>query len=193
MKETVLISTIVIFIYIFLFSNHRSLVYIEAHTDGNKYLVNNDEKKYESAELLARIISNLYQIRDHLIQHKDENTEFKEYIELLESNFNKDRTSIYENSLSSQFTSYAVNKGEEIVFCLRSKKTNKLHKENLIMYVALHEMAHLACPEIGHGELFKKIFSFLTRTAMNLGLYYKEDYDSNPVEYCGMILSSSIV
>jgi hypothetical protein len=61
------------------------------------------------------------------------------------------------------------------------------------MYVALHEMAHIACPEVGHGELFKKIFKFLTLEAINIGIYNKDDYSASPVEYCGMILSSTIV
>ena len=61
------------------------------------------------------------------------------------------------------------------------------------MYVALHEMAHIACPEIGHGELFKKIFKFLTEIAIELKLYKLDDYENNPVEYCGMMLSSNIM
>ena len=61
------------------------------------------------------------------------------------------------------------------------------------MYVAIHEMAHIACPEIGHGSLFKKIFRFLCEEAINIGIYKKVDYSANPIEYCGMILSSSII
>ena len=54
-------------------------------------------------------------------------------------------------------------------------------------------MAHIACPEIGHGELFKNIFNFLTLRAIDIKLYVNDDYAKNPVEYCGMVLSSSIV
>ena len=61
------------------------------------------------------------------------------------------------------------------------------------MYVAIHEMSHIACPEIGHGNLFKKIFKKLVEEAIILGIYRKIDYSSQPAEYCGMILSSSIV
>ena len=43
------------------------------------------------------------------------------------------------------------------------------------------------------GELFKKIFNFLTLRAIDIGLYANDDYTKNPVEYCGMVLSSSIV
>ena len=117
----------------------------------------------------------------------------KEYIELLEENFNDQRTKIYENDPSSELTSYSVNKGEELAFCLKSKRTGELHEINLLLYVAIHEMAHMGCPEIGHGELFKKVFRFLTLEAIKLGVYTKDDYSANPVEYCGMILSSSIV
>ena len=62
-----------------------------------------------------------------------------------------------------------------------------------MMYVGIHEMAHIACPEIGHGDLFKKIFKKLTEEAIKIGIYKKIDYSSQPTEYCGMILSSSIV
>ena len=61
------------------------------------------------------------------------------------------------------------------------------------MYVAIHEMAHIACPEIGHGELFKKIFRKLAEEAINIGIYKKVNFSEVPTEYCGMILSSSII
>ena len=97
------------------------------------------------------------------------------------------------------FTSYHIN--SQILFIKNNNSKRKLLEskmgkdfvKNLLLYVAIHEMAHMGCPEIGHGELFKKVFKFLTLRAMEMGIYEKEDYNSNPVEYCGMILSSSIV
>src|SRR5438445_471854 len=86
------------------------------------------------------------------------NSLYNIYIEQL-----KERMSnviISESSENNGYTSYSINKGEQIVFCLRSKKDNNhLHDLNLLMYVALHEMAHVACPEIGHTDLFKEIFA----------------------------------
>jgi hypothetical protein len=61
------------------------------------------------------------------------------------------------------------------------------------MYVALHEISHVACPEVGHTELFKKIFHFITKIAINMGIYKKIDFAKNPVEYCGLTVSESIV
>lgn len=192
MKETILIAIIVVIIYLFLFHNKKNVVLIEGR-DKNKYLVYNDIKKNDSALLLSDVVNNMFKLKDHLYQNIDKYPEFKEYIKQLYKNLHKDRTLIYENDPSSKLTSFSVNKGEEIAFCLRSKKTDELHQLNLIMYVALHEMAHIACPEIGHGELFKKIFKFLTEIAIELKLYKLDNYEANPVEYCGMMLSSNIL
>jgi len=192
MKETILIAIIVVIIYLFLFHNKKNVVLIEGR-DKNKYLVYNDIKKNDSALLLSDVINNMFKLRDYLYQNINKYPEFDKYIKQLYKNLHKDRSLIYENDPSSKLTSFSVNKGEEIAFCLRSKESNELHQLNLIMYVALHEMAHIACPEIGHGALFKKIFKFLTEISIELGLYKLDNYESSPVEYCGMMLSSNIV
>jgi predicted metal-dependent hydrolase len=192
MKETILIAIIVVIIYLFLFHNKKNVVLIEGR-DKNKYLVYNDIKKNDSAILLSDVINNMFKLKDYLYENIDKYPDFDQYIKQLYKNLHKDRSLIYENDPHSKLTSFSVNKGEEIAFCLKSKKTSELHDLNLIMYVALHEMAHIACPEIGHGDLFKKIFKFLTETAIELKLYTLDDYESNPVEYCGMMLSSNII
>jgi predicted metal-dependent hydrolase len=193
MKESLIISIIVIFIYIFLFHNKKNVILVTGKDNFNKYLVYNDDKKKEAALLLENITDNMFKLSTYLYTNKDDFPEFDEYIKQLHRNLNKDRTLIYENDPNSKLTSFSVNKGEELAFCLKSKKTGKIHEYNLIMYVALHEMAHIACPEIGHGELFKKIFKFLTEQAIEIKIYNYDDYDAKPVEYCGMVLSSSIL
>ena len=192
MKETFIICMLVIFIYIFLTMNSNKFVLIEA-SNGQKVRVNDEIDQQGSANLLAEIIVRIYKLRNYLKNNKDKYPNQIDCIELLEKNLNENRTQIYENSTSSDYTSYSVNKGEEIVFCLRSKKTNKLHDINLMMYVAIHEMAHIGCFEIGHTKLFKEIFAFYLKIAIELDIYKYENYDENPVEYCGMILSSTII
>ena len=61
------------------------------------------------------------------------------------------------------------------------------------MYVVIHEMSHFACPEIGHGPLFQKIFKKFLEESIKIGIYNYEDYNKNSVEYCGMNLNSSIL
>lgn len=192
MKETILISMILIIIYIFLFVNRNNVIYVEA-SSGAKFLVHKDNKKKEKADLLSKLVESMYKLRNHLIKNINDFPEYAEYWRQLDRNFTENRTVIYETDPDSDLTSYSVNKGEELSVCLISKKTGNLHDINLLMYVLIHEMAHFACPEIGHGDLFKKIFRKMTQEAIKLGIYVKVDYAENPVEYCGMILSSSIV
>lgn len=190
-NESILLSIIIIFIYILYAIKKNRLTLVEANNNV-KFMVVNDINKITSANLLAELVDRMYELRNKLINNKKTYREYKQYIDLLEKNFNQTRTSIYENVPNTDLTSYSVNKGEELAICLKSK-TGHFHDINLLMYVAIHEMAHMACPEIGHGDLFKKVFRFLTLEAINFGLYKKVDYRDFPVEYCGMILSSTIV
>jgi len=192
MNETILISIIIVFAYIFFVLNRNNLVYVETNS-GTKFMVQKDNDKKNKGELLNQIVQRMYTLKNHLIKNKSSDKEFEEYWDQLEKNFTPSRTVIYETDPKTNLTSYSVNKGEELSVCLRSKKTGQLHEINLLMYVVIHEMAHFACPEIGHGELFKKIFKKMTEEAIKLNLYSQVDYGENPVEYCGMILSSSIV
>jgi len=193
MKNTIILTFIIVLLYIFIFLNKSNLKYVESSNTGIKYLVKNDKNKKESAILLEKIILNMYNLRNHLIKNIENYPDMKKYIKLLETNFNKSRTTIYENSDNKDLTSYSVNKGEEIVFCLKSRKSNKNHKINTIMYVAIHEMGHLACPEIGHTPLYNSIFKFLTEEAIKLKLYEPVKYSQNPTEYCGMVITSNIL
>jgi len=61
------------------------------------------------------------------------------------------------------------------------------------MYVAVHEIAHIGCPEIGHTTLFKKINKFLLERAAQINLYKFENYKSTQKEYCGITLTSNIL
>jgi predicted metal-dependent hydrolase len=192
MKETIFISIIIIFIYIFLFLNYNNVSYIKA-SSGGQFLIHKDNDKQLKADLLGKVVNNLYLLKDHMVFNIKKFPEHEEYIKQLGNQFNKDRTIIYETDPSSSLTSYSINKGEEISFCLRSKNTKQLHDINLIMYVAIHELSHIACPVIGHGPIFKMIFKKLLEEAIILGIYKHVDYSINPIEYCGMMLTSSII
>jgi predicted metal-dependent hydrolase len=196
MFETLIISIVFIVIFIFIYINIKKSKYNSVHINSNngfKFLVYKDQFIKEKINLLNQIINNMLILKIHLIKNKNDFPEYIEYIELLNKNFNETRTNIYETEIDSNLTSYSVNKGEELSVCLRSKKENKLHEINLLMYVIIHEMAHMSCPEIGHGDLFKKIFKFYTEESIKIGIYKYIDYNKYPVEYCGMTLQSSII
>ena len=73
-------------------------------------------------------------------------------------NFNPDNIS--ENNQFSKHILF-IKQGWKIVFCIRSKKTNKLEKENILMFVALHELGHLMSKSIWHTDEFWTNFKFL--------------------------------
>lgn len=75
--------------------------------------------------------------------------------------------------------SYTVNK-ERIYLCLRDKH-GQYYSHDILMYVLIHEIAHMLCPEIGHTQKFKDIFNSLIENAMACGIYTPVDI---PSDYC---------
>lgn len=181
----------IIMIFVMFQLDKYEVVYHMSSVDGEEYLVRDLPDKENAANLLAEIKSNIFTISDYLHRSKNSYPRFEPYISQMWENLKF--TVINESSSSGSYTSYSVNKGEQIVFCLRSKYTNKLHDINLLMYVVVHELAHVACPEYGHTNLFLEIFSFLLHHAIKLKLYKKIDFNSYPSEYCGLIISESII
>jgi len=110
-------------------------------------------------------------------------------LERLASNFNEDN--IHENTPNAKYTSYSVNKGEKIFFCLRNKRTEKLVDLNTMMFVAVHELAHLMTEEIGHPPIFWDNFKFLLKVAIDQKVYKYVDFNNYPKEYCGIKITDT--
>lgn len=72
-------------------------------------------------------------------------------------------------SLHKGEKSYTINK-EKVYLCLRDEK-NEYYNRNMLIYVLLHELAHVICDEIGHTEKFHDIFQNLLLRAINEGVY----------------------
>ena len=58
--------------------------------------------------------------------------------------------------------------------------------EHTLMFVALHELSHIATKSIGHKTEFWDNFKFLLQNAKESGVHVPEDYKKKPIEYCGM-------
>lgn len=65
--------------------------------------------------------------------------------------------------------SYTINKNR-VYLCLRDEN-KAYYSMNMLMYVAIHELAHVICDEIGHTPKFHKIFTELLEKARMLGIY----------------------
>lgn len=188
-----LISIIIIFLIVYIKNRHTDVTYVKSFFDGQYYLVRDLPDKEEASNLLATINKNIFVLTNYLYDNR--NDKYKEYLPYIEQLHRRIKNVIIiESSGDSVYTSYTINKGEQIIFCLRSRKAkDELHELNLIMYVVLHEISHIACPEYNHTPLFIKIFTFFTTVAIELGLYKKINFDENPTEYCGLIIPNSVV
>lgn len=65
--------------------------------------------------------------------------------------------------------SYTINK-KRIHLCLKDKE-GQYYDKNMLIYVTLHELAHVRCNEVGHTPKFHEIFQEILRTAEANGIY----------------------
>lgn len=65
--------------------------------------------------------------------------------------------------------SYTINK-EKVFLCLRDEN-GEYYNKNMLIYVILHEIAHVICDEIGHTDKFHRIFEQLLLKATEKEIY----------------------
>jgi len=66
--------------------------------------------------------------------------------------------------------SYTINK-KVIHLCTKDPQNGKLYDKNTLMFVVLHELAHVLCNDIGHTENFTTINYALLEHAIKHGYY----------------------
>jgi len=173
-----------IFAYLLYYYHYYSKIEkIVSTIDNNEYEVQIKDDSQEAANLIAQIRQKLVLIVDHLIKSYPNE---KRTI-MMKQNFRPDR--IKEGIDDPNYTSYSINKGEQIVLCLRTN--NKLMDINTMMFVVLHELAHICTESIGHTPEFWTNFKWILEESINIGIYKKQDFKLNNVEYCGMTITDS--
>ena len=164
----------------------NEVTYVTSNVDGNEYLVRNVQDKQEAADILARMRVKLEKLCSLMKKKypKDES------VIRMNEKFNPDN--ITESGKNNQYTSYSVNKGEKLVFCIRQKDEKEtLVDENTMTFVSIHELAHIMTKSVGHSPEFWTNFKILLNEAVENGLYQKEEYSKDPKEYCGIQVSDS--
>lgn len=182
-------GVVIALIALYVKNRYQEVEYVESSVDGHKYLVRKADDSQDAANTLANINKQVERLIEHLMVTfpNDERTV------LMRERY--DRNSLSEGGHNSGYTSFSVNKGEKIVMCIRSRDGTEdngdIERFNTLMYVVLHEIAHLVTEEIGHTKLFWDNFRWILDESEKIGAYKKVDYSKEPEEYCGININSS--
>jgi hypothetical protein len=185
----IFVVIVLIVIGVMYYRNQYSEVeYVQSNVDDRKYLVLRLPDKQDAADTLATLCRDMQKLIEYLAQKYPD----KKIVKRLVKNFNPDNVS--EGDVDTGYTSYTINKGK-MVLCIRQKDgTKTLIKDmNLLRYVIIHELGHIASKSIGHTKEFWATFKFILKDAVEMGLYNKVNYANNPQPYCGITVSSSVI
>ena len=183
----IIIFIIIVASKLYFNSDSFNLRCIISDVNGNKYCVRDRNKLELAADRLAHVNNNL----NKLVNHLSKKYPTKENVQRLVNGYNPKK--IYETLPTSEFTAYSENKGEKLAFCLDTEKNSKgrLIDINTLMYVALHEVSHIATKSIGHNDEFWNNFKFMITEAKEINIYNPVDYKKEPARYCGMNISDN--
>jgi predicted metal-dependent hydrolase len=183
MIEFIVITTLILILSILFSKVHSSLTddrITVKGIDGRYYKVRNTSKKQETADTLARLNKKVLDFIQRLVVNSE--SDYKAMALRLSDRYNPDALS--EGRIDKRFTSYTVNKGEQVVLCVRSRDAkDQIYDDNLIFYVTLHELAHIASITEDHSPEFHKNFRYLLRKASEWDLWQKVN---EPFQYCGL-------
>jgi len=165
--------------------------FIQSSIDQRWYKVKKGPHQQKVADTLARLRKRMYTLVSYCIKNGP-----KQWVEPL-SRLNLD--AIAESEENVGHVAYTVNKGEAIHFCIQKPQTQNTQKKgdeslsqpletnmNTLMYVAIHEIAHVVTKSTGHTEEFWQNQARLLRLAKKAGVYKDVDYQANPISYCGV-------
>lgn len=183
-----IIGLILLIVKLFYEELNNEITLVKSSLDDREYLVRNLPDKDKAANHIALIRDRLVRLVNYFRDDDRYTEDFR--IKRLIENFKDDV--LGESPANSKHTSYSVNKGEQIFFCLRqSDQNNKLTDLNTVTFVALHELAHVMTKSIGHTEEFWNNFKFLLKHAINIGIYKYQPFHLKPVKYCGTMISDT--
>ncbi|CAK0773842.1 WLM domain-containing protein [Gammaproteobacteria bacterium] len=189
--QVVLIILVIIVIcyllYKYKLKKYLSSTRVLSRIDNRYYTVRNTDKKQEAADKLAIINFKIIQLIHSL--SNDDNSSYKENIGLLNTRYDPD--SLCEN-IDQSDTSFTINKGESIHFCLTTRDDeSNIYDNNIMLFVAIHELAHIGCHSVGHTPEFNKFFQYILSHAVELGIYKYQNYYKKNEEYCGININST--
>ena len=178
------ISIMVLFCIFHKVNHAKNILKLQSSIDGRIYIVRKELNSQDASDKLARINQKIINLLAYFRQRDYMTPDIKR----LSDKYNPNQLS--ETLPGSKYTSYSVNKGEQISLCIRHSD-NTFIDDNTVVFVLLHELAHIMTTSVGHTKEFWGNMKYLLEQGEIVGIYKPVDYSENPVDYCGMIINSS--
>ena len=178
-------------------------VWYKSSLNGKMYKVMNDGKEAVTANKLALVEYKLNHLCKIVCGPQGGSPHFMDGARgKLQSRWPKIK--IREVSPGEPEAAYVLNKGPDMRFCVQNKETEIGEKDNLMMFVAIHEMAHIMSDSFGHGQEFLNNFKGLLDIATKNQIvnplngkreliYTPKDFLSQPTQYCGTKINRNIM
>lgn len=191
------IGIVILFIVIAAFGiyiqSNPEVSLVKSSVDGNTYLVRDTPDKKRAADMLGRVNMSIQKLITHLASEFPD----EEITRNLKKNWNPSNITELSHT-KGKTTSYTINKTSMVV-CLRDKTTEDLEKFNTVMFVVIHEAAHMAVPidpatgrpHEGHGKIFWTTMKFLLQESIRIGIYTYQDFGESPESYCGIDITDT--
>lgn len=191
----VLIAFVILVWFIYTSLYKTLLVHVRSTQDDQIYLVQNKPDKVQAANTFAEVVRRTHILLDGLKKEKSQNLQNSHNSQNPQNNVGILISRFQEKNLreaipKNKSTSYSINKGEKIVLCIRNKN-GEIADINTIMFVHIHELAHLMSISVGHNTEFWENMKFLIAHATRLGVYTPVDYAKSPKSYCGISITDT--
>ena len=160
--------------------------YYNGHINNAKIFdTDNDISDQKTADMICRLNSSINKLIVYL-KHKYPND-------------NRVRTLIREyddDDIQESNTTYIVNKGDKIHVKIRHID-GKLYSYNLLIFVIIHELAHMISPNyiVGkyHDSQFYEYNRWLLNKAIECKIYKYHDYKLFPIMYNNILINKNII
>ena len=190
------VSTVIVFLVLIVFFTLVILIIVEINElfieyrtsklNNKKYGIQEEfNKSDEAVELLAKLHNHMM---DFVIDLKKKSPS-DERVQRLVKGFKRAEI---EEAPNDDGSSYTINKGDLVALCIRHKTVgHPFHDYNTLLFVIIHEMAHIASISEGHNSEFISNFKWLLQEAKLLGYYEPVNYQKSPMTYCGVKVTNN--
>lgn len=156
---------------------------VKSKVDNHTYDVKDMDQSQIAADKLAVINQRISKLISHLEAKygKDHpNTR------LLSDRYNAGALHEHTPYFFNSNVAFTMQKGRSLGICMRNLESadKSFHKLDNIMFVMLHEIAHIATNASQHPPEFWSLFKFILHEAAEAGVYTPIDYRNNPIVYC---------